>query len=89
MHLENGLESYFNEWNVRNQHFRKLMSVPKGRRHVQTGVTPGQTDIIMFDVDFTTSVALFLTNILHIKPFDKKIPVQKLPRKPYFATVKI
>ena len=42
----------------------------------------------MFDVDVTTCVALFLANILHLKPF-KKIPVPKLSRKLCFATVKI
>ena len=30
------------------------------------------SDVIMFDVDVTTCVALFLTNILHLKPFVKK-----------------
>ena len=55
---------------------------------MQTGATPGQTsDVIMFDVDVTTGVALFSTNILHFKPYVKKIPVTKLPRKPCFATV--
>ena len=53
-----------------------LLSVPYGRRHVQTGATPCQTmsnrDVIMFDVDVTTCVALFLTNILHLKPYVKK-----------------
>ena len=29
-------------------------------------------DVIMFDVDVTTRVALFLTNILHLKPYFKK-----------------
>ena len=28
--------------------------------------------LIMFDVDVTTCVALFLTNILHLKPYVKK-----------------
>ena len=36
----------------------------------------------MFDVDVKTCVALFLTNILHLKPY-----VTKLPRKPCCATV--
>ena len=30
------------------------------------------SDVTMFDVDVTTCVALFLTNILHLKPFVKK-----------------
>ena len=47
-----------------------LLSVPQGRRHVQTGAT--NSDVIMFDVDVTTCVALFLTNILHLKPYVKK-----------------
>ena len=44
------------------------------------------SDIIMFDVDVTRCVALFLTNILHLKPFED-VPVPKLRRKPCFATV--
>ena len=48
-----------------------LSSVPYGRRHLKTGAWPN-SDIIMFDVDVTTCAALFLTNTLHIKPFDKK-----------------
>ena len=51
-----------------------LLSVPYGRRHVQTGATPAMSnrDVIMFDVDVTTCVKLFLTNILHLKPYVKK-----------------
>ena len=46
-------------------------------------------DAIMFDVDVTTCVALFLTNILHLKPFDKN-PSPKIAKKAScFATVKI
>ena len=45
-----------------------LLSVPYGRRHVQTGAMPGQ--IVTSDV--ATCVALFLTNILHLKPYVKK-----------------
>ena len=36
---------------------------------MQAGTAKG--DVIMFDVDVTTCVALFLTNILHIKLFEK------------------
>ena len=39
---------------------------------MQTGAMPGQnSDVIMFDVNVTTCVALFLTNILLVKPFKK------------------
>ena len=46
-----------------------LLSVPQDRRHMQTGpnwrYARPNSDVIMFDVDVSTCVALFLTNILH------------------------
>ena len=36
LHLENGLESYFNEWNARNQHLKKVYWVT---RCLRVGVT--------------------------------------------------
>ena len=72
-HLENGLESYLNEWNARNQHLKKAYWVC-----LRVGVTcklalrQVKQCIIMFDVDVTTCVALSLTNILHLKPYVKK-----------------
>ena len=73
LHLENGLESYFNEWNARNQLLKKVYWVC-----LRVGVTcnlryaRSNSDVIMFDVDVTTCVALFLTNILHLKPYAKQ-----------------
>ena len=80
----NGLESYFNEWNARNQHLKKvcwvclrvgvtcklaLRQVLQWRHYVWCW---RHNMVIMFDVDVTTCVALFLTNILHLKPYVKK-----------------
>ena len=54
-----------------------LLSVPYGRRHVQTGATPCQT-VTSLCLMLTSQhaalqcVALFLTNILHLKPYVKK-----------------
>ena len=45
-----------------------LLSVPRANwRYARSN-----SDVIMFDVDVTTCVALFLTNILHLKPYVKK-----------------
>ena len=41
----------------------------------------------MFDVDVTTCVALFLTNILHLKPYVKKSQSQNCQESLVFATV--
>ena len=47
------------------------MCLSNGRRHVQTGVARSNSTVIMFNVDVTTCVALFQTNVLHLKLFDK------------------
>ena len=57
-----------------------IMSVPYDRRHMQTGARY----IIVFDVDVTRSVALFLTNTLHLKPFEK-CPGPKIAKKTLFC----
>ena len=60
-----------------------LLSLPFDSRHVQTGATPGHCHVqigatpgqtvasLCFDVDVLRCVTLFLTNILHLKPFEK------------------
>ena len=54
LHLENGLESYFLRIEPKKSAFKEsLLSVPYGRRHVQTGATPGQ---------IMTSLCLMLTS---------------------------
>ena len=64
-----------------------LLSVPYSKAsRANWCYTRSNRDVIMFDVDVTTCVALFLTNILHLKPYVQKIPVTKLPNKPCFAT---
>ena len=51
----------------------RILTVSWSSRQVQTGATPGlKSDVVIFDVDVTTCIALFLENILHLKPFDKK-----------------
>ena len=42
------------------------------------------SDVIMFDVDVTTCVALFLTNIIRLKPFDQN-PSSKIVKKALFC----
>ena len=42
------------------------------------------SDVIMFDVDVKTCVALFLTNIFHLKPFEK-CPSPKTSKKALFC----
>ena len=88
LHLENGLESYFNGWNARNQHLKKdswvclrvsvtcklaLRQVKQWRHYVWCWRHNMRS--VIFD-KYTS-----------LKTLCWKIPVTKLPRKPCFATV--
>ena len=72
LHLENGLELYFNEWNVRNQHVKKSIECDLGYASCANwhNARP-DSDVIKFYVDVTTCVALFLTIIIHLKTFEE------------------
>ena len=58
---------------------------------MQTGVRflHGQTVTSLFDVDVTICVALFLTNILLVQPFENVYQSQNCQKMPCFATAKI
>ena len=59
LHLENGLDTYFNEWNARNQHLKKVYWVClREASRANWRYARSNSDVIMFDVDVTTCVAL-------------------------------
>ena len=73
LHLENGLESYSNEWNARNQHLKKVYWVC-----LRVGVT---CKLALRQVKQWRHYvwcwrhnmhSVILTNILHLKPYVKK-----------------
>ena len=90
LHLENGLKSYLNKWNVRNQHLKEVDWVCL-RVGATCKLALGQVK------QWCHYVWCWRHNMLSViydkcpslKTFWWKIPVPKLPRKPCFATVKI
>ena len=50
----------------------------------ETSVFCRKKILVLFDVDVTTCIALFLTSIFHLKPF-KKCPSPKIAKKALFS----